>query len=253
MTHPDELLAGYADGTLTDKERAAVDAHLSTCETCREELSLASRAIASLSALPEEPVPIGLTTRVVAEASRPSGRPQRTPWTVRLQWAAGLAAAAALVTVVALNLPNVTRSASESAPVAKLSGVPAVGDGVKATSTALVPVEVQKVDYDEAAVQELASSIAPMPAEAAQTPLSGTAQKLATAVQACVSRGTGGGLTANDSLARLIDASFHETPAYLAVYFESPGAGQPPAKVVVWIVAKSDCHILSYAFKRLAP
>ena len=36
MTHPEELLAGYVDGTLTDPERAVVDAHLPTCERCRE-------------------------------------------------------------------------------------------------------------------------------------------------------------------------------------------------------------------------
>jgi anti-sigma factor RsiW len=53
VKHPDELLAGYVDGTSTPDDREAVDQHLATCATCREEVQLASDARAALISLPE--------------------------------------------------------------------------------------------------------------------------------------------------------------------------------------------------------
>lgn len=252
MTHPEGLLAGYVDGTLTEKERAAVDSHLATCQTCREELDLAAKSISALSALPDEPVPFGSTRRVVAEASRPARRRERTPWTTRLQWAGGLAAAAALVTVVALNLSHVTRTSQEAAPAANAGGSHAP-DTLKGAATGFVPVEFQKTDYDEAKVEQLASSVATGAPMTAGVSPSGASLERSSAALTCVSQGVGSGITPNDSLVRLIDATFHGTPAYLAVFLESPGADQPPVKVVVWIVAKNDCSILNYAFKRITP
>jgi anti-sigma factor RsiW len=103
MTHPEELLADYVDGTLEDEQRAVVDAHLPGCATCREELELARGALAALANLEDEPVPFGVTGPVLAEAGRRFER-RRVVVYERLQWAAGLAAAAALVLVVALNI-----------------------------------------------------------------------------------------------------------------------------------------------------
>ncbi len=31
------------------------------------------------------------------------------------------------------------------------------------------------------------------------------------------------------------------TPAFFAVFLQSPGAGQPPDHAVVWVTAKNDC------------
>ena len=56
MTHPEEQLSGYVDGTLGTDERAEVDAHLATCATCREEIELSTRAVTMLRELPEMPV-----------------------------------------------------------------------------------------------------------------------------------------------------------------------------------------------------
>ncbi len=151
-----------------------------------------------------------------------------------------------------VNLSNAPGSSNEAAPVAgSFQGTPAP-DTMKGAEASPVPVEVQKIDYTETTVEQLASSFAPSEITAGALP-SGAGLERSTAVVACVSKGVGDGLTANDSLVRLIDASFHGTPAYLAVFLQSPGADQPPAKVVVWIVAKSDCSFLSYAFKRITP
>lgn len=42
---PDEKLAGYIDGTLVNADRAAVEAHLADCSSCRAEVLAASRAV----------------------------------------------------------------------------------------------------------------------------------------------------------------------------------------------------------------
>ena len=51
--HPEELLAGYVDGTATSGERTEVDQHLAVCARCREEVALAGTAVAALRTLPE--------------------------------------------------------------------------------------------------------------------------------------------------------------------------------------------------------
>ncbi len=56
-----------------------------------------------------------------------------------------------------------------------------------------------------------------------------------------------------DVLIRLIEAEFEGTPAYIAVFAEGPGAGQPPDHIVVWVVATDDCRILTSASQRIPP
>src|SRR5213593_3597193 len=115
MTHPEEHLSGYVDGTLATGERAEVDAHLATCATCREEIELATGAVTMLRELPEVPVPFGTTRPVMAEAGKERTSRARRSWGGRTQWAAGLAAAAVLVAVVAVALPRVGREAQPEA------------------------------------------------------------------------------------------------------------------------------------------
>ena len=62
--HPEELLAGYVEGTLDSDERALVEAHLSTCDPCREEVALADEARTALGALPELEAPAGIPLAV---------------------------------------------------------------------------------------------------------------------------------------------------------------------------------------------
>jgi len=46
----DETLAGYIDGTLANADRAALEAHLADCFTCRSEVLAASQAVDSAPA-----------------------------------------------------------------------------------------------------------------------------------------------------------------------------------------------------------
>src|SRR5688572_31276423 len=155
MTHPEELLSGYVDGTLSNEERAVVDAHLVTCPICREEVELAHEALTALEALEEQPVPFGVTGPVMAEAGRRFER-RGAVWQ-RVQWGAGVAAAAALVLVVALNQPTGDSGDRANAPrdeaVEAATGAP----GAALAADPLPKLERQRtVNYDDSGIRLLA-------------------------------------------------------------------------------------------------
>ncbi|TMK29887.1 MAG: hypothetical protein E6G61_08425 [Actinobacteria bacterium] len=254
MTHPEEHLSGYVDGTLATDERAEVDAHLATCATCREEIELATRAVTMLRELPEVPVPFGTTRSVIAEAGKARTSRARRSWGGRTQWAAGLAAAAVLVAVVAVALPRVGREAgTESAGGAGAAASPARAPGMEAATSGAVHLELQpNADYDAAKLERLADASAHRAGFDAT--LAAPSVKDASAAQAegaasCLAKP--GGLSGEDRLVRLIQATFQGRPAYLGVYLENPGSGQPADRIVIWVVARRDCSILSFSSKRL--
>ncbi len=248
MTHPEELLAGLVDGTLTDAERAEADAHLAGCSSCREEIELSTTALAALARLEDEPVPFGVTGPVLAEAERRFERRRAVVWE-RLQWAAGLAAAAALVTVVALSL----RGGGDEdlrAGVGGASGAPAPAGEAEAVLGGAAPPGLERrpdVTYDESAIRSLARDAA------AAAEDRGGAARLAPPDEALACLRSSGAPVDEpaDLLVRLIEATYGDTPAYLAVFLEGPGARQPPDHAVVWVVAMDDCRILITASQQL--
>jgi hypothetical protein len=127
-----------------------------------------------------------------------------------------------------------------------------------AVATVNVPLEAQpNVDYSDPALLSALAKESAVPTEkaivaaSASPPAPLPADNDAATAAACVAKGAGDALTDNDELVRLIDATFAGTPAYLGVYLESPGAGQPPGKVVIWIVSKADCSVLSETYQRI--
>ncbi len=252
MTHPEELLAGYVDGTLSPSERAVLDAHLPGCAQCREEISLAGSILPTLASLPEVPVPLGVTGPVIAKAqgqtaSRTGGR------LGRVQWAFGFAAAAALLLLIVVNLPNLGGGEE------KRASSPAEGGAATAPDASPVPqgfvgLERQSVDYDTDSVQALAKSAASVAKEAASATVSGSTEAALAAADdraiGCLKQ-SGAEFSASSRLVELIDATFRGTPAYLGVFLQGPGAGQPADHAVVWIVAKQDCALLTAASQRI--
>ena len=149
MTHPEELLAGYVDGTLTQPERAVVDAHLDSCETCRDELHLARAAVVALGFLEEVPVPFGVTGPVLAEAGKRFERRRDVVWQ-RVQWVAGAGVAAALVLVVALNMGGERASdLGAAAPDAASTGATGTTSTLEAADDFGGLEDQAGVDYDE--------------------------------------------------------------------------------------------------------
>jgi anti-sigma factor RsiW len=257
MTHPEELLSGYVDGTLPNEERAVVDAHLAICATCREEVELAHEALTALGALEEHPVPFGVTGPVMAEAGRQFER-RGAVWQ-RIQWGAGIAAAAALVLVVALNLSTGDSGDRATAPrdgaVEAATGAP--GAALSADET-LPKLERQRtVNYDDSGIRLLAedaaerSAVQSSPTEESDTGAGAdvefAAQDERGVAMECL-RTSGAPLDdPRERLDRLIEAQYRGTPAYFAVFLESPGGGQPPDSAIVWVVATRDCRILTIA------
>jgi hypothetical protein len=258
MTHPEELLAGYVDGALPPKDRAAVDAHLAGCARCRREVSLAVSARSGLRALPEILAPEGIATLALEEAR--SGRaPARDGQPPRWYRIAGVAAAAAAaLLVLTLALPHIGQGGSSGDTDQKAAaGVGADQSGPRALSGATA-IEIQHRNYDNDSLTALSGSYArdAAAAGAAATPSTpGTefasaqaAQKQTADALACVQTSTP---DATGTLIRLIRARFEGTPAYLALFLDGPGAGQPADRVNVWVFAANDCSILSFSYAKL--
>lgn len=88
--HPEELLERAHAGTLSDEERAHLDAHLSQCAVCRFEL----QAKQDFAALPQPALAVDdLVSRALAGLPQPHAEPARRP---RRRYGAYLAAAALL-------------------------------------------------------------------------------------------------------------------------------------------------------------
>jgi len=262
VSHPEDLLADYVDGTLAERERAAVDAHLYGCVRCSAEIRQAEAARAALSELEDVPVPFGVTGPVMAEAGRRFERRRGVAWE-RFQWAAGLAAAAALIVVLALNVGGGdVRNAASPAATGATGGSAAAG-GAEAATPGVIPfagIERQHdVNYDDAGIQAVAAETAEAVAAAEETPPPQAAfastvedsKERTSLARDCVQQG--GIQGPQDLLMRLIEAEFEGTPAYIAVFSEGPGAGQAPDHIVVFVVAKDDCRILSTASQRIPP
>jgi hypothetical protein len=235
MNHPFEQLADLMDGTLDERELAGVQAHLDLCATCRQDIDLATHGARAARSLPVEDPPPDLHRRVVG-----AGGGRGTPTWYR--WA-GAAAAAAAVIAIAIALPNVggdgrRETATDAAGSSEVS-LPLAGD---------VEYSREEQDYDADALQDLARSATAsrqVSTNAAGAELAGDTS----AAVRCVSKAFGDQQAGR--LTRLIQARFEGEEAYIAVYLEGPGAGEPPDTVAVWAASSKDCTVLSFASARI--
>ena len=236
MNHPYEQLTDLMDGTLEERELAGVQAHLDSCVTCRQDVALATHGVRAALSLPVENPPPDLYRRVVA-----AGGGHETPAWYR--WAGAVAAAAAVI-AIAIAIPNVggddARERTIDAAGSAEASFPLAGD---------VEYRRDERDYDADALQDLARS-ASAPRSHASTDAGGAA--LAgdtTAAIGCVTRAFENQQTGR--LTQLIEARFEGEEAYIAVYLEGPGAGEPPDTVAVWAASSKECTVLSYASARI--
>ena len=240
MNHPDELLAGFVDGSLPPGERTAVEAHLATCARCRDEVELAGAATRALASLPDEPVPSGVTQSVLAAAAAParSGSPRWYRW-------AGAAAAAAVIALIAVALPNLgDESSSDMA-----------AESPRAIESARTPpvLEVTRDNLDERKVADAARSwdleltdagaegATAAPVAAAAITVARTAPDKTDSALACLQQAFGS--EAADPV-RLLQARFQDRSAYLGFYVDRPSGGSRPDSVTVLIAARRGCAIL---------
>ncbi len=252
MTHPEELLAPYVDGTASPREREVVDAHAATCARCRAEIAQASTARTALKALHEMEAPPGLAPDVTgAPKAAPAGAP------IWYRWGGVAAAAAAIVLLMVLVLPRIGGGGSSDAERA----TPAAANAPRA-ATVPVPLEIQQVDYGHEALSSLAFAAdatlrltppPPAPTEVTAGSSDGAVALKGTPAQArraeaCLQTAF---VTVPGSLVRLISATFNGKPAYIGLYEESPGAGQPADAVAARAASARTCTPLSLAESRL--
>jgi anti-sigma factor RsiW len=250
MTHPEDLLAPYVDGTATGEERIAVEAHLSGCARCRAEVAQASAARTALKALPVVQAPAALMpeTSSGGTAVGAGGAPVWYRW-------GGLAAAAAIVLLLALVLPKLGGEHSASTGAAAASGSRALPE-----TAASVPIEIQQQDLGGQALSSLAAAAAAQPTPSPQPAAAGGGSlgtgdqvtkegtlRQAQRAQACLSTAF---VDVPGRLVRLIAAPFDGSPAFIGLYEQGPGANQPADTVVARAAAVHGCTPLSIAQAR---
>jgi putative zinc finger protein len=253
MTHPEELLAGYVDGTLSAQERAAVESHVAGCARCSREIELATSARSALRSLPEVPAPAGIGSPAIEEASG-SRAASATEGTPRWYRVGGLVAAvAAGLLVFTLVLPHVGQNSSDDGGNQRAAGA-SERDTQAGKLFAASGIEIQHENYDNSSLTALITSLAAEDSSAGGGAASAP-QALATGSQAqvnealaCIVQSAPG---ETGDLQRLIRARFEGTPAYLALFTEGPGAGQPADRAIIWVFATDDCRILSSSLAQL--
>jgi len=253
--HPEELLAPYVDGALDASARAGVDAHLASCERCREEVELATRARTALRALPEPAVPASIG-RVVARRVDRLEAAAGPRWASRL----GLAAAAAIVVLGAVVIvPRLGSDGDRGAVTAMASDAaqeeadaPAfAGEGaIGALPDAVRPPSLERLDrdYDAQSVADLAREVArnPVPGAGAADPAASSeasferdAEEFRDAIR-CTERWAEdleGGVAL-----RVIEATYEGAPAYLGVYRRDAEDG---SDVLVWVLGRAGCDLIT--------
>lgn len=247
MTHPEDLLAGYVDGTLSGADRTSVDAHLQACAPCRAQVELAQTGRAALRRVPDPDAPDlagPVTARIDAEGERAAGTPRWYRY-------GGIAAAALIAVAIVVWLPKIGPGPSEDrASSAADAAAPTVGGAE--TLSGLV-LELQRTDYDTGAVQALAGEAARLvPSEAAGA-AGATAAPAGTPAQSARARSCVAKAFPDfpGTPIRLISARFEGTPAYLTVVLEGPAPGQAADTVSVWVADHATCVPLSFTTSRI--
>jgi hypothetical protein len=252
MNHPYELLADLLDGTLDEGDLAGVQAHLEACASCRQDVADATVGERAARSLPVEDPPADLHRRVVrAGGGDTSGRGtsgrgtsgRGTPGWYR--WA-GVTAAAAAVIAIAIALPNVGGGPEERE--AGLAG-DSTGSAESAPRSDEVVVSQEDLNYDAAGLEALARTARDTPGPMATNAAGAESAREATDAVRCVTEAFGH--QQSGRLTQLIRARFEGEEAYIAVYLEGPGAGEPPDTVSVFAASSKDCTVLSFASARI--
>jgi len=113
----ERLLDEYAEGAITARNRARVERHLAGCERCREQLAAVQGVVRGLNAMPREQPPADFSARVMAAVVQMQTVPERVSMYLHRLYAAGAAAAVALIIVLGLLL----RPVPPQRPVAQTS------------------------------------------------------------------------------------------------------------------------------------
>jgi anti-sigma factor RsiW len=266
--HPHDLLAEYVDGALGPEQRASVEAHLSSCRSCSEEVELARHGRAALSDLPEVPAPAG----IALEVRRGVRRPTRAGRWVAAAAAAFLVGAGVLV----LGRGHVGTGeqgggegggGGQAAPAAP-EQAPEEGAGGTSESQALRAADAGTVvyfesgrNYDPASLAELAPRLRARAAASLKAGFAGTTERFFSDLQLdtvppaarrairCASEG----LPPNQPAApfRIEAARFQGEPVYVAAFLRGPSPQARHDRVLIWVVSREACALRYFASQSL--
>ncbi len=257
MTHPEELLAGYVDGTLSAEERVAVETHLAGCARCSRDIELAD----------ERPVGPQVDDRGAgscrhrlagAPGSRGGSTGRRAGGTPRWYRVGGMVAAvAAGLLVFSLVLPNIGQNDASDRDTAAAKAEDAAGGGAGGAVATLRghadrdpagrTTTTRRLTGFTSSYRTVADGSVEMgTAEAPVAPVFGTpgADRQGAGVRR---RSPPRGET--ETLQHLIRARFEGTPAYFAVFFESREPTNPSTGSRLGLRDR-DCGILSFSPRR---
>jgi anti-sigma factor RsiW len=267
--HPEELLADYVEGTLDADERARVDTHLETCERCREEVSLATEARAVLASLPDLQAPAGIP---LAIRRRAKSSPSRT-----LRQVGAVAVAAALIAGGVVVINNVDLGGGQStagsgggeeparvgdAPAPAAEGADeAKGGGVASAALAAPPIVPDYVESEHDYAADRLASLARRLRDDAHVAIdagirpnadaffkdfdaTGFTPEVRQAIRCVLAEVPPTQLIVPF---RIEAASFEGTPAYVAAFLQGPAPEEPYDRIVIWVVDREGCSLLSLA------
>ena len=270
--HPEELLADHVEGSLDADARAHVEEHLATCERCREEVELASAARTALQALPELEAPSGIPLGIRRRARRATSS--------RVQRVAGIAVAASVLAAgtiyglsrIDLGGPESGDSAAQSEARSGEGQAPAPevaqeADSEPATAGAATDVRTAAPalpTYLETGRKYGPNDLAPLARrlrdealEALDLGIQPTAneffQKFDPAAFTVPVRQAIRCVLAEVPPTQLIvpfrieAASFQDTEAYVAAFLQGPTPDDPYDRLVIWVVDRESCSLLSLA------
>jgi hypothetical protein len=281
--HPEELLAAYVERSLGADERARVEAHLASCETCREEVALASSARETLTSLPQLEAPRGIPFAVRRRAGRAAGAPSRAWRLVGTAAAAAVLAAGAVFVFSQIDLGSEQQAqsggAERPAPAADAPGAGGGGDEGQGLAKTESTAEDQEVApqgalaaapppvlpiYAESDRDYVADDLAPLARRLRDDANAAVRAGLAPTARAFFSDFDPSAFTVevrqaiNCVLAdvppsqlvvpfRIEAASFQGAPAYVAAFLQGPTPDDEYDRMVMWVAHRETCGLISLA------
>lgn len=267
--HPEELLAEYVEGSLDADQRARVEAHLSTCERCREDVELATDARSALAGLPEFEAPGGIPLAVRRRAR--SGSTSRVGRVAGIAVAASVLAAGAIYGLSQIDLgAGEADSAAQSEAPSAATEAPApeadaadtesatATEGVLRADAPILPTYLETGrDYEADGLAPLARRLRDEAHEALKLGVQPTASEFfetfdPAAFTVPVRRAIRCVLAEVPPKQLIVPfrieaASFEDTPAYVAAFLQGPTPEDPYDRVVLWVVDREGCSLLSLA------
>lgn len=281
MNHPEDLLAAYVDGTASLSERAQVEAHLTFCALCREEIELARRARQALVALDDvEPPELDRSafhapapTAAVAEVGvgsrgrfveapdapvesrhavtplpvrsrRPGSRPpgDRSRWVARAAQASLAAAAVLVAVVVVANLRGGSGGGNAAAPLQREHAAASPGSASDGAATSAQAFTQKSLTrLAENLVGEVRTAHAVAGSPAAPAPQDTASASLSDRTAACAQQATG--LITGTSLYYAQGGVYEGRAAYIGAFIAGSGSNR---SLLVIAVSSDDCQTLRF-------